>query len=180
MMAHCFFDTCALKHRYITSPHRAKINRLIGSRTNTSYIADLTILEMPSALGGFCRKWNLGIAQYDLMDHKFMDDLANARFIVRPTNNRLHVLRARNLLRLAGVIRQRNLGSGDALIATCALDLAHDLKERVRFYTADRTLHSTLLMVDAFTAAMDIQFLPPKVIPGATVAPPAPAAPPTP
>jgi hypothetical protein len=164
-MAHCFFDTCALKHRYINSPYGAKINRLIGNRRLTSYIADLTILEMPSALGGYCRKEKLTVAYYDLMDRRFMEDVAKERFIVRPTNNKLNVLRARNLLRFGGVIRQRSMGSGDALIATCALDLAHELKERIRFYTADWGLYSTLRLVDAFTAAMDLQYLLPPRIP---------------
>ncbi len=163
-MAHSFFDTCALKHRYITSPYSAKVNRIIGNRRVTTYIADLTILEMPSALGGYCRFEKKTIAEYDQMDIRFLDDVAKKRFIVRPTDNKLHVLRARNLLRFGGMVRRRSMGSGDALIATCALDLAHELKERIRFYTADWGLYSTLLLVDAYNAAMDIQYLlPPKV-----------------
>jgi hypothetical protein len=130
---------------------------------------------MPSALGGYCRKEKIPIAQYDRMDHRFMQDIADGRFIVRPANNRLYVLRARNLLRFGGMVRQRSMGSGDALIATCALDLAHELKERVRFYTADWTLYSTLLLIDAFTSNMDINYVLPPRVP-----PPTPAAPPTP
>jgi hypothetical protein len=98
------------------------------------------------------------------MDYRFLEDVAKKRFIVRSTDNKLNVLRARNLLRFGGMIRLRSMGSGDALIAMCALDLAHELKDRIRFYTADWTLYSTLLLVDAFTAAMDIQYLlPPRV-----------------
>ncbi len=157
-MAHCFFDTCALKHRYITSPYRARVNRVIGNQHNTSYIADLTILEMPSAFGGHCRKESLKLAAYDLMDLRFMEDVAKKRFLVLPTN-KLNVLRARNLLRLGGVIHQRAMGSGDALIATCSLDLAQELKERIQFFTADWTLYTVLRQIDAFTAAMTLQYL---------------------
>ena len=82
-MAHCFFDTCALKHRYIVSPQRQRINRLIGNRSNTAYIADFTILEMPSALGGDCRKEKVPLSEYDAMDRRFMQDLADDRFVVR-------------------------------------------------------------------------------------------------
>jgi len=173
-MVHSFFDTSALKHRYITSPYSAKINRIIGNRRVKSYIAEVTILEMPSALGGFCRKERKSVAQYDLMDLRFLQDIAERRFTVRATHNKLDVLRARNLLRFGGMIRLRSMGSADALIATCTLDLAHELKQRIRFYTADWTLYSTLLQVDAYTAAMDIQYLlPPRVPTGVSPAAPA-------
>jgi len=157
-MPYCFFDTCALKHRYITSPHRTTVNRILGNRHNTSYIADLTILEMPSALGGHCRSERLTVGEYDQMDLRFMDDIAKKRFIVRPTNKH-NVLRARNLLRLGGMIHRRYMGSGDALIATCSIDLAQELKERIHFYTADWNLYTVLQQIDAFTAAMTLHYL---------------------
>jgi hypothetical protein len=165
----CFFDTCALKHRYIGSPQGPRISRLIGRRSNRCHIADLTVLEMPCALGGHCRDKKLGVSAYDLMDHRFLADIAHQRLLVRQTS-KLNVLRARNLLRLGGVIRRRNMGSGDALIASCGLDLAHDLKERISFYTADWTLYTTLRDINAFTAAMTLHYiLPPKAgIPATT------------
>jgi hypothetical protein len=157
-MAHCFFDTCALKFRYADGPYRATVNRIIGNRYNTSYIADLTILEMASAFGSHCRTASLTLAAYDLMDLRFMDDVARKRFIVRPTN-KLNVLRARNLLRLGGMIHRRSMGSGDALIATCSIDLAQELKERIHFYTADWRLYSILRQIDAFTSSMTLHYL---------------------
>jgi hypothetical protein len=67
------------------------------------------------------------------------------------------------LLRFAGIVKRRNLGSADALIASCCLDLAHELRKRVLFYTADWTLYSTLREVDAFRSAMTLQYiLPPR------------------
>jgi hypothetical protein len=175
-MAHCFLDTCVVKYRYIKNPqfraHRQKINRLIGNRNNTTYIADATILEIASALGGYCRENRGSLAEYDAMDHEFMQDIADGRFIVRPANKRLYVLRARNLLRLGGVIHRRGLGSTDALIASCALDLAYELKERVRFFTSDQKLNGVLPLIDAFSANMELNFIP--------APPPAPATPATP
>jgi hypothetical protein len=163
-MAHIFLDTCVVKYRYIKNPrfhaHRQKVNRLIGNRNNTTYIADATILELPSALGGYCRENNGSLSEYDAMDHEFMQDIADGRFIVRPANKQLYVIRARNLLRLGGVIHRRGLGSTDALIASCALDLAHELKERVRFFTSDQKLNGVLPLIDAFTANMQLNFIP--------------------
>jgi hypothetical protein len=173
-MAHIFLDTCVIKYRYITDrlwrSHRNKINRLIGDRKNITYIADATILELPSAFAGFCRGNSGTIRDYDTMDHAFMQDLADSRFIVRPANKQLYILRARNLIRLGGVIHRRELGSTDALIATCALDLAHELKERVRFFTSDKKLSGVLPLIDAFTTNLEIIYIPPPVRP----APPAP------
>ena len=157
-----FFDTSALKHRYIAGPYAVKINRVLGRKKMTCYIADLTILEMASALGGNCRAAKLGTRMYDSMDRRFLADIADGRLAVRQTN-RINILRARNLLRLAGVIKSRNLGSSDAIIASCSLDLAHDLKERITFYTGDWTLYTILREIDAFKAAMTMQYvLPPK------------------
>jgi hypothetical protein len=157
-MAVAFFDTSALKHRYIGGVYSSKISRVVGRHQNRTYVADLTILEMPSALGGHCRAARLGAKEYDLLDRRFLSDIADGRIIVRQTN-RINVLRARNLLRLAGIVKGRNLGSADALIATCALDLAHDLKVRIVFYTGDWTLYTVLREIDAYTAAMTLQYV---------------------
>ena len=161
-MAAKFFDTSALKHRYIGGVHSARISRLLNRAISNSYIADLTILEMGSALGGDCRAKKHTLKKYDHMDQRFLSDVANGLLTVRQTNQ-LNVLRARNLLRFAGVIKGRNLGSSDALIASCSLDLAHDLKERITFYTGDWTLYTILREIDAFRAAMTLEYvLPPK------------------
>jgi hypothetical protein len=157
-----FFDTCAIKHRYIGSPHARQVDRVVLDKKIESYIADLTVLEICSALGGACRTQKKGVKEYDAMDHRFLTDIADGTIKVRPTN-KLNVIRARSLLRYGGVIKGRNLGSGDALIASCCLDLAHDKKERITFNTADWNLYRILREIDAFTAAMTLQFiLPPK------------------
>lgn len=153
-----FFDTCAIKHRYIGSPQARRVNRVVQDKRTECYIADLTVLEICSALGGACRAEKKGVREYDTMDHRFLTDIANGMIKVRSTN-KLNVIRARSLLRYGGVVRGRNLGSGDALIASCCLDLAHDKKERIIFNTADWNLYSILREIDAFTAAMTLQFI---------------------
>ena len=45
-MAHYFFDTSALKHRYITTPQHTQISRIVSDKRNACYICDFTILEM--------------------------------------------------------------------------------------------------------------------------------------
>jgi hypothetical protein len=55
------------------------------------------------------------------------------------------------------------MGSWDALIETCSIDLAHELKERIQFFTADWTLYTSLRQIDAFTSSMSLHYLlPPK------------------
>lgn len=162
-MAERFLDTCALKHRYISaSPQRRTMSQFVLSKTSHCYIADMTILELAGALGGACRTTRAGVKTYDTMDRRFLRDIADGHLIVRPTNNR-SLLRARGLLRFGGVIKGRNLGSSDALIASCCLDLAHELQQRLDFYTADWNLYTILREIDAFRSAMTlIYILPPK------------------
>ncbi|MGH8629544.1 MAG: hypothetical protein ACREU7_02095, partial [Burkholderiales bacterium] len=69
------------------------------------------------------------------------------------------ILRARNLLRYGGVILRADLGSTDALIASTCLDLAHELKVRFRFYTADWRQYTLLRKSDVFKAGMILQYI---------------------
>ena len=164
-----FFDTSALKHRYIASPYARQIRRVISGRRYQHYITDLTVIEIASALGSWWRNSGLGLRRHDVMDAKFFRDVAAGRLIVRPTSQR-DAIRARRLLRFAGVIKKRNLGAADALIASSCLALAQERKTKVVFYTADWTLYSILRDIDAFRAVMSLRFVgvPRAGIPGRT------------
>ena len=109
-----------------------------------------------------CRSKNLDVGQYDAMDKEFFQDIARGRLAVR-TVSRRDVMRARQLIRFAGVVKGRSLTTMDALIATTCLELALEIRQVVRFYTSDRKLYSTLRELDAFRATMDMFFIgPPK------------------
>lgn len=100
----------------------------------------------------------MDLKAYDSMDIRFLNDVASGRLIVR-TADRKNSLRARHLIRFAGVVRRRNIGSADAVIASCCLDLALEMKKRIIFYTHDKPLFLTLQEINAFTSALTLRFL---------------------
>jgi hypothetical protein len=151
-----FFDTSALQHRYIDGPYSKSIRRIISTDSNECFIADITILEIASGLGRRCRQGNLRYQRYDQADDRFWKDVADGKVIVRNTTQR-DVMRARNLLRFAGVLRRRNLGSADALIAVSCLELALERRERIIFYTSDWTQFDVLRQIDAFNAVLTLR-----------------------
>jgi hypothetical protein len=116
------------------------------------------MVEMASAMARRCRQGALTVKDFDSMSAAFIKDVADGRVQVRNMNKR-DMRRARDLIRYAGMIRRRNLGSGDAIIATCCLDLALERREKLIFYTSDWGLFDTLRTINAFTSALTIQFL---------------------
>jgi predicted nucleic acid-binding protein len=152
-----FFDTSALKHRYAKTPHRRRIRKITSDPKGTCYICDWTIVEIASALGGHCRGNKLDVAKFDRMDREFFRDLADGRIRVRRTSSR-GMLQARSVLR-KGVMLNRDVDSGDALIAACCRELALELKQRVVFYTADWGLYTLLRGMNSFRAVMKLRYI---------------------
>lgn len=153
-----FFDTCALQHRYVDGPHSRRVRRIVGSTSDENFVAEWTILEMVSALAKHCRTGELGSKVFDRWERRFFSDLASGRLRVRNSTQR-DVLRARQLIRFAGVLRRRSIGSGDAMIASACLELALERRTVVTFYTSDWTLYDILRQIDAFTSALRIVFI---------------------
>jgi predicted nucleic acid-binding protein len=151
-----FFDTSALQHRYMDGPYSKRIRRIISTGSNECFIADITVLEIASALGNRCRQGNLRYQRYDQANDRFWEDIAEGRLIVRDTSQR-DVMRARNLLRYAGVLKRRRLQSADALVAVTCLELALERGEAIIFYTSDWTLYDILSQIDAFNAALTLR-----------------------
>ncbi len=152
-----FFDTSALKHRYAQTAHRRRIRRVSSMPSGGCYICDWTVVEMASALGGHCRGNNLGVKKFDSMDNEFFRDISNGRLTVRTTSTRV-LLHARAVLR-KGVVIKRDVGSADAVIASCCRELALELKQRIIFYTADWGLYTLLRGISAFTSVMTLRFI---------------------
>src|SRR5690348_14720572 len=111
-----FFDTSALKHRYVKTQISARIKRVVSDGRHDVYVSELTIVELATAFADDCIQRGAGHAEYDRLYRKFFRDLANKRVRVRTLSQRdLH--NARHLLRFAKVIQRRHLKSADAIIA---------------------------------------------------------------
>jgi len=152
-----FFDTSALKHRYVTTPQRRRVRKVTSDPNSSCYICDWTIVEIASALGDHCRGNRLGVKKFDQMDREFFEDLASGKLKVRRTSTR-GMMQARSVLR-KGVAIHRNVGSADALIASCCRELALEQKTRVVFYTADWGLYSVLREIGSFTSVMTLRYI---------------------
>lgn len=159
-MACHFFDTAALQHVYVDGPYSQRVRRIISDRRGDNFIADVTVVEIASALARRCRAQNWDERRYDGFDMGFWGDVADGRVRVRGVTHQ-DTMRARHLIRFAGVVRRRNMGSTDALIAACCLDLALERRERIAFYTEDWTLYTILRDIDAFRSVLALRFLGP-------------------
>lgn len=153
-----FFDTSALQHRYVDGKHSRRIRRVVSDKRNECYIADWTILEIGSAIARRCRQEQLRDERFDVADLWFWTDVSNATLKVRETGTR-EILRARDLIRYAGVIRRRKISSGDALVAVCCLELALESGRRVAFYMEDLKLYRVLSQIKAYTSALDLRII---------------------
>jgi hypothetical protein len=77
---------------------------------------------------------------------------------VMPTPKR-GVLRTQQLFRYAGVQKGRHLDTGDALIAVCAMEVAHTQHVRIRFMTSDWKLFDIARGLDAFRSVCACELL---------------------
>lgn len=153
-----FFDTSALQHRYVKGPESTSVRRLTSGTQYECVVAESTVLEMVSSFARRCRAGGLAVTEFDRLELRFFDDIASGRLKVR-TITQQDVLRARQLIRFAGMLRKRSLSSGDALIASSCLALALERRSVVTFYTSDWTLYSILREVDAFTSTLRLVFI---------------------
>jgi len=152
-----FLDTCALQHRYIDSAYSRRVRSLVSRVSCQCFISEWSVLEIASALANRSRK-GLSIKKFDLLNGHFLKDVASGSLSVVNLSGR-DFIRARDLIRFAGVVKKRNLKSGDAMVATSCLAFSLQRKERVAFYTSDWTLYDTLRGIDAFTSRLKLVFL---------------------
>jgi|ERR1700676_444700 len=155
-----FFDTCALKHRYMKTRISSRISRIVSNRRYEIYVSELTVVELGSAFAYYCLTQGTGHEEYDRMYRKFFRDVARKRITVRDITKR-DLENARHLLRFARVIQRRSLGSADAIVAETCRDLSYELDKRVIFCTCDQRLHSTLSATGAYQAAVRLRYLQP-------------------
>src|SRR5580704_16525600 len=152
-MSAYFFDTSAVKHRYIKSAISARIKRAISDARHEVYISELTIVELATAFADDCSARGVGHAEYDRLYRRFFRDVANKRIQVRNVTQR-DFQNARHLMRFAKVIHRRHLKSADAIISESCRELAYDLNSQVTFYLCDEKLFKTLSTVNAYSTAV--------------------------
>src|SRR5216684_1486318 len=125
-----FFDTSALKHRYVKTPISARIKRAISDARHDVYVSELTIVELGTAFADDCSARGVGHAEYDRLYRRFFRDLAKKRIHIRSVTQR-DFQNARHLLRFAKVIHRRHLKSADAIISESCRELAYELNAPV-------------------------------------------------
>jgi hypothetical protein len=155
-----FFDTSALKHRYIKTPISARIKRAVSDGRRDIYVSELTIVELATAFADDCTARKVGHAEYDRLYRRFFRDLASKKIHVRNVTQR-DFQNARHLLRFAKVIHRRHLKSADAIISESCRELAYELNSRVTFYLCDEKLFKTLASIDAYKSAVRLRFIHP-------------------
>jgi hypothetical protein len=153
-----FFDTSALQHRYLNGPKARGIRRIISSERNSCYIADLSILEISSALALHCRRRKLSLRQYSRLDQAFWRDVSVGRVLIRSIGQREY-LRARDLLRYAGVQKGKQIKSADALIAASCLEFALENGDRVTFCLEDWHLYYVIREVSAYKNVLRFHYI---------------------
>lgn len=155
-----FFDTSAVKHRYIKSAISARIKRAISDARHEIYVSELTVVELATAFADDCIARKVGHAEYDRLYRRFFRDLAEKRIQVRSVTQR-DFENARHLLRFAKVIHGRHLKSADAIISESCRELAYELKFPVTFYLCDEKLNKTLSGINAYSTAVRLRFIHP-------------------
>lgn len=157
-----FFDTSALQHRYFDSPKSRSIRRIISDRRNTCYILDLTIVEIASAMAKKCRSNYLDVKVYDKLKGKFWTDVSSNGPLHVLNSGKREILRARHLIRYAGVFRRRKITSHDALIAASCLEFALEKKTQVTFCLEDWSLYDVISQLDAFKQVLKFRYIGPN------------------
>jgi predicted nucleic acid-binding protein len=155
-----FFDTSALKHRYISTSLTTRIRRLVSNRNSKVFVSDLTVVELASGFADYCIERGLSQDRFDSMYRSFFRDLATGRITVRESTRR-DFEKARQLLRFARVIIRRHLKSADAIIAASCRELAYEKKMPLVFYLCDKRLHATLQVIGAYSTVVKLRYVQP-------------------
>jgi len=155
-----FYDTCALKHRYIRTAFSQRIRKVSSGKRWRNCIAELTVLEISGAFASYCREQKWDVRRFDTLRTAFLRDIATGQIAIIPSA-RLVVMRACQLMRFAVLLKGRHLKSSDALIASTCLELALRERRRIVFYTHDRKLIKTLREISAFRSALVLRYVDP-------------------
>ena len=153
-----FFDTSAIQYRYLPGPKARSIRRICSDGRNVCHIAELTILEIASALGKRYRGQTITLREHRRAERAFWEDIRSGRLCVRPTQKK-DILRARHLMAYAGVDLRRNITSVDALIAATAVECALETNARVALCLEDRGLYNAIKDIPVYRSALRFRYI---------------------
>ncbi len=153
-----FIDTCALKHKYIVGNHTYRMRQVVSPRHAPVYIAEISMVEMISAMADHCIEKKLGLADFEALKNEFETDIDEGLIEIVPIK-RDDLLRAQHLLQLAKFENQLHLKTQDALVAVTCRELALRVRKRVVFYTKDWKFYRSLYSLAPYRAALKLRFL---------------------
>lgn len=125
------------------------------------YIAEITVLEIVSALGTALRGKRITLRSFTQGNRKFLRDIAAGRLIVVPLPGS-ELVACRELLMLVGIDAARSLKTQDAMVAYTVRRLALELGEAVRFLTSDRRLAQIINDLPIFEKLVISEYLDPN------------------
>lgn len=156
------FDTSALKWAYIRPSKFHRRCRYILTRLRGQvYVAEITILELASALGHQVRGGRMSVLQYATASQRFFKDIADGRIEIRPFPSSEYIP-CRDLLTLVGINARRNLESQDGIVAYTARRLAIERKTQVKLLTSDKKLAGVIRELDLFAGLVLSEYLDPN------------------
>jgi predicted nucleic acid-binding protein len=155
-------DTSALKWAYIDRTKHTRRCRYILSRAACRvFIAEITMLELGSALAGRVRDNQMSAREFQRADLRFLKDVGSGRISV-VAMSKSDLLRCRELLVLVGFVQAKPLKTQDAMVAYAARLLALETGLRTHVLTSDRKLDSVLNQVTLFSGLVTSEYLDPN------------------
>lgn len=155
-------DTCALIWAY---RERSKFCRrcryIISHCQGRVYVAEITVLEIVSALGRTHRRGTITLGEYSQANRRFLRDVASGALVVMSLPSSEFVA-CRDLLQLVGIDAGRNLQTQDAMVAYTARRLALERGEVVRLLTSDRRLAAIVKELPIFKNLVISEYLNPN------------------
>lgn len=154
-------DTCLLKCAYIPSKYHRRCRYILARLKGQVFVAEISVLEIVSALGSEYRDRRISARQYETADRIFFRDIADGLIEVKslPASE---FLACRSLLALVGIQQGRKLTSQDGIVAYTARQLAIEKKAKVKLLTSDRKFANVLRDVDVFKRLVLPEYLDPE------------------
>lgn len=125
------------------------------------YVAEITVLEIVSALGNAYRGKRMSLTEFTDANKAFLTDVASGRLTVLPLPS-AEFVGCRTLLTLVGIDAGRSLQTQDAMVAYTARRLALDQEEPVKLLTSDRRLAAIVKELDHFKKLVVAEYLDPN------------------
>jgi predicted nucleic acid-binding protein len=154
-------DTSTVKWAYVDGAKLTQRCRYLLSRAKGRiYVAEITLLEVASALASMVRDKKITAAQFAAADRRFWRDVADGKLIVvsLPSSE---LIACRELLILVGITAGRNIRTQDAMVAYTARRVALEKRQVVTLLTCDKKLANVVKTTAAFARLVKARYLHP-------------------